>query len=292
MAEMGVGRLILTGGEPLLHPELEKILQIAVTSGLYTTLITNGLLLNANRLDKLIAAGLRGITLSLDTLNPDIYYEHRGVRLPKAKQILWLISDYAQQYELSASINCVVSSLNSSELEYLIKTCNDLGLPVMIQPCNTDSQPQLQYLIPTASELPEVERNIQKVIEMKQDGFKILSSEVFLTNIIEYWSKGCIPPVTQCEYGFVNLTINHNGDILPCWRLPAVGNIHDTPVADLWNNSAMEKWRSRMLDGQCPGCWLACSFDWQNSIQSEKYAVNQWRLRLKTQFLSPAPRRP
>jgi len=180
-----------------------------------------------------------------------------------------------------------MSSLNSDGLEDLIKTANEFGLPVMIQPCNTDSQPQMQYLIPTPENLPDVERNLLKVVEMKRNGFRILSSEVFLTNIIEYWGKGCIPPITRCEYGFVNLTINHKGEVLPCWRLPAIGNIHVTSVANLWNSSSMEHWRSKMLSGQCPGCWLTCSFDWQSSLQSENYVVNQWRSNLKKQTILP-----
>jgi len=240
-------------------------------------------LLSFSRFDSLVEAGLQGITLSLDTLDSRIYYMHRGVKLPDALKKLQLISEYAHRYNLSASVNCVLSSLNSDGLEYLINTANDLELPVMIQPCIIDSQPQLQYLIPTPQELPKVKHNLQKVIRMKENGFRILSSSEFLTNIIEYWKKGCIQPITKCEYGFVNLTINHFGEVLPCWRLPAIGNLHTASVVELWKSSEMQKWRSRMLSGKCPGCWLSCSFDWQSTLQSEKYGVEQWRSKLSNQ---------
>lgn len=280
LTSLGVQRLIITGGEPLLHPELDMILKLAVSSKIYTSLITNGLLLSSARFDALVKAGLQGITLSLDTLDAEIYYKHRGVKLQNPLKKLQLISEYAHRFNLSASVNCVLSSLNSKGLENLINTANDLELPVMIQPCITDNQPQLQYLVPAGQELPNVKRNLQKVIEIKENGFRILSSSEFLTNIYEYWSKGCVQPITKCEYGFINLTINHLGDVLPCWRLPAIGNIHTASVVELWNSSEMQNWRLRMLAGKCPGCWLSCSFDWQSTLKSEKYCVEQWRSNL------------
>jgi cyclic pyranopterin phosphate synthase len=70
--EQGVDRLRLTGGEPLLRRDLPELVRmLAVKPGLNDlALTTNGVLL-ADHVDALAAAGLRRITVSLDTLRPD-----------------------------------------------------------------------------------------------------------------------------------------------------------------------------------------------------------------------------
>src|SRR5204863_1863753 len=69
---LGVDRIRLTGGEPLLRRDLPKLMaMIAAKPGLKDlALTTNGILL-ADQIDALAAAGLRRITVSLDTLHAD-----------------------------------------------------------------------------------------------------------------------------------------------------------------------------------------------------------------------------
>ena len=71
-AEMGVSKMRFTGGEPLLRKDLPKLIQYAnQTKGVESThLTTNGLLLG-KYLSQLEDAGLTGINISLDTLNPE-----------------------------------------------------------------------------------------------------------------------------------------------------------------------------------------------------------------------------
>ena len=71
-AEMGVSKIRFTGGEPLLRKDLPKLIQYAnQTKGVESThLTTNGLLLG-KYLSQLEDAGLTGINISLDTLNPE-----------------------------------------------------------------------------------------------------------------------------------------------------------------------------------------------------------------------------
>src|SRR5262245_10085423 len=69
---LGVDRLRLTGGEPLLRRDLPSLVRmLSGKNGLMDlALTTNGILL-ADQIDDLKAAGLRRITVSLDTLKPD-----------------------------------------------------------------------------------------------------------------------------------------------------------------------------------------------------------------------------
>ncbi len=71
-ARMGVRDVRLTGGEPLLRPDLEAIVaDVAALPGIdEVTMTTNGVLL-AGRVDDLVAAGLRRVNVSLDSLDPE-----------------------------------------------------------------------------------------------------------------------------------------------------------------------------------------------------------------------------
>ena len=79
-ARRGVEKVRLTGGEPLLRPNLEALIsKIAQVEGIRDiALTTNGYLL-ADQAEALAEAGLRRVTVSLDALDPELFREMNGV---------------------------------------------------------------------------------------------------------------------------------------------------------------------------------------------------------------------
>ncbi|MCS6885941.1 MAG: radical SAM protein [Acidobacteriota bacterium] len=71
LARLGLSALVFSGGEPLLHPQLEELVAHARSSGLLVGLITNGYLLTVDRIQKLNAAGLDYMQISIDNIEPD-----------------------------------------------------------------------------------------------------------------------------------------------------------------------------------------------------------------------------
>jgi cyclic pyranopterin phosphate synthase len=82
-AGLGVTKVRLTGGEPLLRRDLESLVEmIAATPGIDDiALTTNGSLL-ASRADALRAAGLRRVTVSLDSVDPEVFAAMADSRVP------------------------------------------------------------------------------------------------------------------------------------------------------------------------------------------------------------------
>ena len=74
----GVKYLGIQGGEPLLHPEIDRIITDAVEVGMRVALVTNGWALPA-KIDVLAAAGLRTLTVSLDSANLVTHEQNRGL---------------------------------------------------------------------------------------------------------------------------------------------------------------------------------------------------------------------
>ncbi len=75
-AKFGIKSIKFTGGEPLIRPDILKIIR-AVPKGIECSITTNGILL-ADMAADLKAAGLRRVNVSLDSLNPDTYKRITG----------------------------------------------------------------------------------------------------------------------------------------------------------------------------------------------------------------------
>ena len=80
--------VVLTGGEPLLRRDLEKLIRHGSALGLPMVVGTNGMLLTESRLRSLKSAGVLGLGISLDSLDPDCHDRFRGQPGAWAKTIV------------------------------------------------------------------------------------------------------------------------------------------------------------------------------------------------------------
>ncbi len=71
LAALGTSIITISGGEPLLHPELEAVIRRIRSHGVIAGMITNGYLLTAKRIESLNAAGLEHLQISIDNVKPD-----------------------------------------------------------------------------------------------------------------------------------------------------------------------------------------------------------------------------
>ncbi len=71
LADMGTSIITISGGEPLMHPELEEIIRYIRKRGMIAGMITNGFLLSKERIGTLNEAGLEHLQISIDNLVPD-----------------------------------------------------------------------------------------------------------------------------------------------------------------------------------------------------------------------------
>lgn len=99
---LGVEIVTISGGEPLLHPELDEIIRHVRRRGMIAGLITNGFLLTAERVERLNRAGLDHLQISIDNVVPDEVSKKSLKTLDKKLQLL---AEYA---EFHVNINSVV----------------------------------------------------------------------------------------------------------------------------------------------------------------------------------------
>ncbi len=119
--ELGVAKVRLTGGEPLLRRGVQDLVgMLSAISGVEDlALTTNGVLLNQHA-EGLKAAGLNRVTVSLDALDPDIFAQMNGVGA-KVDRVLAGIQA-AQSHELPVKVNMVVQrGVNEKEILPMIR---------------------------------------------------------------------------------------------------------------------------------------------------------------------------
>ncbi len=88
LAKLGTTLIMISGGEPLLHPELDLIIQRVHHHGILAGMITNGYLLTAARIQRLNDAGLDHLQISIDNVMPDEVSKKSLKVLDKKLQLL------------------------------------------------------------------------------------------------------------------------------------------------------------------------------------------------------------
>src|SRR5467141_1113032 len=102
LGELGTSVVTISGGEPLMHPELDDIIRRIRNNGMIAGLITNGYLLVAERIQRLNQAGLEWLQISIDNVTPDEVSKKSLRVLDKKLQLL------AEHADFHVNINSVV----------------------------------------------------------------------------------------------------------------------------------------------------------------------------------------
>ena len=104
LAALGLTIITVSGGEPLLHPELETIIRRIRSHGILAGMITNGYLLTPQRVDWLNRAGLDHLQISIDNVQPDDVSKKSLKVLDRKLQML------AEHAIFQVNINSVIGS--------------------------------------------------------------------------------------------------------------------------------------------------------------------------------------
>lgn len=141
LGALGTAVVTISGGEPLMHPELDDVIRRIRQNSMIAGLITNGYLLVAERIQRLNRAGLEWLQISIDNVNPDDVSKKSLKVLDKKLQLL------AEHADFHVNINSVVGSGISHPQDALVigKRAVELGFTSTIGIIH-DGSGQLQPL--------------------------------------------------------------------------------------------------------------------------------------------------
>ncbi|MFX0095861.1 MAG: radical SAM protein [Candidatus Hodarchaeota archaeon] len=272
--KLGIFSYAAIGGEPLLRKDIGEILRYAYkNASLMTLLVTNGFLL-----EKKIGEVLNycsGITISLDTLDPEMYQKIRGVDGFDSvmSAIDCVIEKKKSGSNLDLNINTVIHENNLNELEALVKFAHKKGIGITLEPISI--QKEIVETSPTIGTQASFREAIIRLLEMKRGKYRktIWLTEYYLNNLLTRTPFRCLPHLL--------IRVNDKGDVtLPCYEVPnqtVVGNVLETPLPDIYFQKSNSRYWKIGENCSHPDCFLLCYYEPSLSVQSIKYAFNFYR---------------
>jgi AdoMet-dependent heme synthase len=253
--------LVLTGGEPLLHPDLDAFVTKGVEANLRMVLGTNGVLLTQARALQLKNAGLEGMGISLDSTRPSSHDSFRGmsgaffkscnaVRICRDANIHVQIHFTVTRWNRMEVANAVVmaKNLGAAIINFFFLVCVGRGEGTM------DLTPA-EYEI-TLQEIAILQKNSKGILvqtrctpHFKRILYQLDSSSPY-TRAAGYDGGGCLAASHYCR-------ITPKGELTPCPYMElSAGNIRDHGFWNLWDNSVLFKSmrNPNLLEGRCGGC--------------------------------------
>lgn len=264
LARLGTGIVILTGGEPLLREDLPEIIATFVKKGMHTRIQTNGVLATPERVRALREAGLRELTVSLDTLEEEKQDRIANVPGTWRKCILGLaaFSQILPAANTVLGINTVVCKQNLEELPRLAEFAKATGyylslIPVHVSGGNGDfivrkRSPEFEFSEDDHARIDEVYR---QMIRMKRKGYPIFNSYRFLKESPDYLKFGRIH--WRCESPDLYFSISPSGVLQPCVDLGGTKCMLDEDFEAAYKKGEVKSEVRRKVE-KCPGCFYAC----------------------------------
>jgi len=252
-ANIGVLQIHLSGGEPTVRKDLEEIIAKAAELGLYSNLITAGVLIDNKRLQALNDAGLDHLQLSVqdtDAGNADRIAGFKG----HAKKIE--VARWVRQLGLPLTLNAPVHRQNIDHVDQFIELAVELDAARL-------EVAHVQYYgwayRNRAALIPTYEQTMRSagIVEKARKRLKGILAIDFV--IPDYYAARPKPCMGGWGRGIMNVT--PSGKVLPCHAAESIAgmtfdNIRERKLLDIWLDSdAFNKYRgSDWMPDLCKSC--------------------------------------
>ena len=219
--ELGALHTDLIGGEPLLHPDVTRLMAYITQQGMTTGMTTNAFLLTEDRLKEMMDAGMGRIQISLDALNP-------SKETPKSLKTLRKKIEMVAKYPIWFRVNTVICEQTIDEVQEVAEFCMALNVPVNFSVVHnrgrlTRSLHNKQYL-----------EKVRWLKEQKLNG-RPISTFYFL---IDYYEKALMgqPMDWTCQAGSKCFYVSPEGDFHFCYHVPPQMKFHQVTRETLAGN--------------------------------------------------------
>lgn len=268
IAEVGNPILVLSGGEPLIRPDILEIARHGRTRGLTVSLGTNGTLITSKLARAIQAAGIARVAVSLDGARAETHDQFRR-QLGSFHRALEGIG-YLRWAGVPVQINTTVARHNEAELEAIHDLAVDLGVVALhaflLVPVGCGVQiAEDQMLSPEGYEAV-----LHRFYDLAQRGrlqckatcaphyYRVVRQRaaaegrhvVPARHGMAAMTKGCLAGSAVCF-------VSHKGEVFPCGYLPVeAGNVRTAPFGSIWRLSPVfaSLRDPDCLDGKCGAC--------------------------------------
>ncbi len=267
IAEVGKPIIILTGGEPLLRPDVFEIAEYGAKLGFRMTMATNGTLLTRETVQKMIASGIERISVSIDGADARSHDAFRKV--PGAFEGALRGIGLAREANLDFQINTTITRANIKEFPKIHDLAVSLGAVAhhifMLVPMGRGKEITEEAI--SAEEYEETlhwfyERRGKAPLQLKATCaphyYRILRQRAKSEGVeINFETFGLDAVTRGCLGGIGFAFISHLGQVQPCGYLEAeCGSVREKSFREIWLDSPVfQNLRDlKRYEGKCGKC--------------------------------------
>ena len=274
LKEIGIESIMLTGGDPMLRPDIDEVMEALYKTGIPYTFSTKSIL-TYKRLKWLKEnAGLKNLQLSLDSFNPDTVEKLIGVSgTSYISQFIHMVKDI-KVLGLEARIKAVLTRYNADEMsDYLDEICK-LGFKhAQIVSYGRSGYRHDDSLFATQEQMENVSRIVDSWKRKHPDiDFAGSSYEISYQECLDVPNVNDSNIMEQrvvCNAGRFSMFILPTGEVGICEHLPyskenIIGDLRIQSVMDVWNGEGVRRWLSppdRRIFPQDSPC-ASCKDEW------------------------------
>ncbi|MGE5554842.1 MAG: radical SAM protein [Methanocella sp.] len=246
--------LILSGGEPLLRPDIFELIEYGSKKGLKIGLGSNGYLIDDACAKRLKEAGIATVSISIDSSIPQQHDEFRGVKGAWERAVN--ACKALRKHGVLVQVNTTLTHDNYNQINDIMTLAESVGVEnfhlFFLVPTGrgvklTDISPQ-KYEDMITNTFAKVHKHRLNVRPSCAPQFMRIAQGMGLD--MRQWMRGCLAGMHYCR-------IYPNGDITPCPYLPIkLGNVKEQSFKDIWFNSEVFKnlRNPECLKGKCGKC--------------------------------------
>ncbi|OLC07139.1 MAG: pyrroloquinoline quinone biosynthesis protein PqqE [Gemmatimonadetes bacterium 13_1_40CM_70_12] len=250
---LGVLQLGLSGGEPLLRPDLESLVASAHQLGLYTSLITSAHRLTQDRLAALKRAGLDHVQISVQAADAELSDRIAGTKAFNDKLAAY---HFTKDLGFPLTVNVVLHRENLHQVEALIRLAESLGAE-RIELANTQfygwAFHNRDALMPTKAQLDAAWQVVLRERARLGTRLEIVWG---LPDYHEQFPKPCMGGWARAY-----MTVTPGGEVWPCHAAGRIttltfDNVRDRPLEWIWHESnAFNRFRGEAwMPEPCRSC--------------------------------------
>jgi molybdenum cofactor biosynthesis enzyme MoaA len=242
-------KLNITGGEPTIWPEFERLIGYAKGAGINNILLcTNGRRLTDMEFAKrIVSLGVSAINLSWDTLDPDKFSALRGYPLSEAQEaVANCIRIRKECPALSLTLCSVMSKqVNPDDLLGVRRFCERSRLGYFVQTFDKTEYPSInkRFMLSEAEKI-EYHHSLSWLKDKVGQAVKRRGNLFTGGNEI------------KCYKGITTVKLSSEGKVSFCWNSRPIGNILESSFAEIWESAEAQEVREYIRDRRCK-----CDFD-------------------------------
>lgn len=287
---LGVFNLTFGGGEPFLKEDLLGICRFASEKGIVTSVVSNGSLIDKALGEKIIFSGLDALSLSLNSLNPEIHNMTRGTT-SSFDEVMRAIENLKNRNGIRLTLSTTVMKENINDLIDLVEFVKSEGLDgINFQPLmeaeifpvyDKDGQSGKYSKGKLYSEIGkntgDIDNVFEHLINMKGKGYPINNSVKHLKYMSKYLRNPADSGILSipCKIGSKNFFIDPFGNVRICVIMEPIGNIARDIPSKIWNCEKAQRQREMIRRCQKACRLLNCNFKELDLGYKVKYQLNR-----------------